>query len=105
MRVELEVALGLAGELEVVELGAPVMALGERRAGQVQEPGLLGPVMEPDQGHGQIGRAEPRPAIQGLAPGHLFDLAAALQQRGEIPIGKSLTDVLAINSRIAAQYQ
>jgi len=31
---------------------------------------------------------------------------AALQQRGmEIPIGKSLTDVLAINSRIAAQYQ
>jgi hydroxymethylglutaryl-CoA lyase len=31
---------------------------------------------------------------------------AALEQRGmEIPIGKSLTDVLAINSRIAAQYQ
>jgi hydroxymethylglutaryl-CoA lyase len=31
---------------------------------------------------------------------------AALQQRGmEIPIGKSLTDVVAINSRIAAQYQ
>ena len=31
---------------------------------------------------------------------------AALQQRGiEMPIGKSLTDVLAINSRIAAEFQ
>ena len=36
----LELALRLAGELEVVELGAPVVALGERLLRQVQKPGL-----------------------------------------------------------------
>ena len=40
----------LAGELEVVELGAPVVALGERLPGQVQEPGLLRAVVEPVRG-------------------------------------------------------
>ena len=85
MGVELELALGLAGELEVLELGAPVVALGERLAGQVEQPGLAGPVVQPVEADGEVGHADPRPAIQGLLIDDLVDLAAALQQRRDDP--------------------
>ena len=79
--VELELAPRLAGELEVVELGSPVVALGKRLPGQVEEPGLVRPVVQPVEADGEVGHAEPRPAIHRLLRDHLVDLAAALEHR------------------------
>ena len=81
--VELELAQGLARELEVLELGAPVVALGEGLAGQVERPGLAGPGVEPDHGDGEVGRSHLRPAIQRLLVDDLVDLPAALEQGRE----------------------
>ena len=62
--VELELAQGLARELEILELGAPVVALAEGLAGEVERPGLAGLGIEPDHGDGKVGRPHLRPAIQ-----------------------------------------
>ena len=77
--VEIELALGFAGELEVAELGLPVMALGERLAGKVQEPVLAGPGVQPVEADGEIGNAQLRPAIKRRLIDDLIDLASTPQ--------------------------
>ncbi len=83
--IEIEMPLSLRGKLEVLELGPPVVALVERLPRQLQEPGLFRPVVEPEEGDGEVGDAEAGPAIHGLPGNDRVDLAAAPEHRRDDP--------------------
>ena len=65
-----------------LELGPPVVALGERLAGQVQEPRIAGPVVEPVEADGEISAPAAGPAIKRRLGDHLIDLAAHFKSAG-----------------------
>ena len=69
--------------LKSLELGLPVVALGEGLAGKVQEPRLAGPGVQPVEADGEIGGPELGPAIKRRLIDDLIDLASALREARE----------------------